>query len=186
MKYLYLSLLLLLLSSCSKPSSNQPLTDNRPKFQFDITWQNLRWFITEDNHFNADFDLFSDQYYTIVDEAFFTNNILNQFDAFLVKNQINLTVTNKNDCDKFTRAFSFFSRTFSIQCTNIQYIIPVADFYYSVGLDKKHAINLIVVLDNITNQKKLIFVEPQTKSIINISLDADFTNPMLIPNFIGM
>jgi len=178
-------LILLLLTAC-KPSTTVTSITNKPQLQFDIRWQDLRWFITKDNKIIADYDIFADSYYTIVDEAFFTNTVLNQFDNFLIKNNINLAITNKNDCDKFARGFSFFSRVKSIQCADIQYSMPVADFYYNLGFDKSHAINIAIVLDNITNQKKLLFIEPQTKSIIDTTLGNDITNILFLPKFIGM
>ena len=180
-------LFILLFTGCGKKQPTTALPVNiRPQLEYDMDWASLRWYIVKDKKLTADFDIFADDYYTLVDEAFFTNNVLNKFDAFLLNNNIDLAASKKNDCDKFARGFSFFARAKSVQFTEIQYAMPVADYYYKVGFDKAHAINIAVVLDNNTNQKKLICIEPQTKTIINTATNPDFTNEMHTISFIGL
>jgi hypothetical protein len=64
----------------------------------------------------------------------------------------------KNDCDDFARAFSFYFRASANRNTNFASNIAVADIYYC-NTNESHAVNLIIVVS--TNyQYEPIFVDP--------------------------
>lgn len=181
-KHLIIGIIItIFLSSCS-PTSVQPVID-KPKISKDISYQDLRWFIVRENNIEPQADVFADNKYTLVDEEFFTKNVIQQYNKFLFNNNIMLGMSNKNDCDKYARGFSFFSRIKSVQCSDINYSMPVADYYYYTTLSTGHAINLTVVLDNKTSKMKILFIEPQGPIKINIDT-LQPTNHFI--EFIGM
>lgn len=182
MKHLKYILLVITLSifviSCG-PSTTSGI-EGKPALQQEISSIELERFIKNSNSVAADTFLFADATYTLVDEEWFKKNVLNKFNEFLVKNGVSSASVEKNDCDDFSRAFSFFVRVKSNQSNFIKYDISGGELYYRT-LDMGHAINIAVVLDKNGN-KKLLFIEPQGPSLVN--LDDEYKKFYVI--YVGM
>jgi hypothetical protein len=165
--YVIVSLLvcLLIIVGCKPSTTNVIISE--PIQKENIYWSDLQWYIKYDSGLNSTDTLYADNDYVLVDEDWFKENILNQFNDFLSKNGVYFGDANKNDCDNFSRAFSFFARVKSSQAKFLKYDIAVGELYYK-NFDVGHAINFAIVLDK-EGKKKIIFIEPQGPSIVNFS-----------------
>jgi hypothetical protein len=165
--YIIVSLLvcLLIIVGC-KPSTTDIIT-SEPTIKENIYWSDLQWYIKNDSGLNSVDTLYADNDYVLVDEIWFNENILNQFNDFLSKNGVYFGDVNKNDCDNYARAFSFFARVKSSQAKFLNYDIAVGELYYK-DFDFGHAINFAIVLDK-DGKKKMLYIEPQGPTIINFS-----------------
>ena len=106
----------------------------------------------------------SDKYFCAVSEEWFTTTVLPEYWQFLKDLELqNRYEDEKNDCDDYTRAFTFFCKMKARRTMDMRYNMAVADVFYYVGGNKKnpHAINGIIVMTKEGNLK-LIYVEPQT------------------------
>jgi hypothetical protein len=170
-------LFLMLIIGCSKSPTPPTLVE-------DISTYDLRIFLRS-NNIQPTTIVFADHNYTITDEKYFVDNILNNHGQFLFDNGISRAKEPKNDCTKFARGFSFYSRMVVSKENSIKYQIPVGDIYYSILFNKGHAINLVLVLDNNTHQKKIIYIEPQNDTIINTN-NSDIDNVDFEIEYMGM
>ena len=175
--------IVLFIVGCSK--SSPQTVQEIPKLQQTASWADIHWLLTKDNNLQFKNYIYGDNFYTLVDEDFFVNNVLVQYNSFLIAQGMQTPSLLKNDCDKFSRGFSFFSRVKSLHCAAITNAMAVADFYYDANFDKSHAINIAIVLDNKTNQKKLLYIDPQNQTIINTASYTDFKDPMFSIKFVG-
>jgi hypothetical protein len=155
---------IVLLTSCG-PSTTGPIA-SKPTLQQEATGIEVMRFVKYTNQVDAYEFVTADSKYTLVDEAWFKANVLNGFNDFLVKNGVGAVNLKKNDCDDFSRAFSFFSRVKSMQASFMDSDLAVGDLYYK-NFDVSHAINVAVVLD--TDKKwKILFIEPQGPKVVDL------------------
>lgn len=180
-----LAIIIVFLCSCGNNTSTITSDVPVPSVLQTVTWAQIHWFLTQDEKLNFSKYNYPDSFYTIVDEQYFTNNILNKYKLFLKSQGLEIGATNKNDCDKFARGLTFFTHIQAYHCPILTNTIPIADYYYELNFTKGHAINIIVVLDNKTLAKKLLYIEPQTQSIINSNSYVDFKNPFFQIDYIG-
>ena len=161
---IFIFVISILFFACS-PKTTDPIDSKPPRHQ-EVYGMDIMRFMKNTNGVNADSYIFADMKYTIVDEFWFKENIMREFNNFLFKNGVGFNDKKKNDCDDFARGFSFFSRVKSMQIKSIDYTLAVADVYYKT-LDMGHAINAVIVIDN--NEKwKLLFIEPQGPTIVQL------------------
>jgi len=109
-----------------------------------------------------------DSDYSVMDESWFRDVLLKEFNSFLtdieLKNKYDYP---KNDCDDYTRSFSFFCRLKSYKLMDVRYTMSVGDvFYRRNNGSEKHSMNFAIVLTK-EGLLKLIYIEPQTPCIIN-------------------
>lgn len=130
-----------------------------------------------------------DETYLIVDEDWFKKEFLTTtgFQSFLFNNGIQNYSDLRNDCDDFSRAFSFYARI-KFRAMGFKESSPsVGDLYYRTPYDGTaqlgggHAINIGVFLDKNGN-KVIRFIEPQGPNFTQ--LDAE-TQKYYI-SFLGM
>lgn len=165
-KFLFVLILSIGVIGCGPSTTTSP-TGNPQKIE-DIAAFDLTWYLKHTNNLVPINDyIIADGDYSLVDEDWFKQNILNTFNDFLFNNGVLLANKKKNDCDDFARAFSFYTRIKSMQCSAIDYDMAVADVYLQ-NFDFGHAINMVVVLDKNGN-KKVIFIEPQGPKIITLT-----------------
>jgi len=117
-----------------------------------------------------------DGQYIIVDEEWFKREILNkmQFESFLFKNGIEGYNKLRNDCDDFSRAFTFFVRIKFRTMGFMKATPAIGDLHYSTPYDNSetefgggHAINIGIFLDK--NGKRVIrFIEPQGPNFVEL------------------
>ena len=110
----------------------------------------------------------ADSHYVIVDEEWFKKEILPGFRGFMIKNGIQNYQDLRNDCDDFTRAFSFYVRVKFRTMGFLKSSPAIGDVYYNDynsntgndGFGGGHAINGGIFLDK--NGKVVVrFIEPQ-------------------------
>jgi len=116
-----------------------------------------------------------DSKYMIVDEEWFQKEFLNNmgFKGFLFKNGIENYSSLRNDCDDFSRAFSFYVRI-KFRTMGFKDSTPaVGDLYYrtpydgSAALGGGHAINVGVFLNKF-GEKVIRFIEPQGPNFVQL------------------
>ena len=117
-----------------------------------------------------------DTYYIMVDEEWFKKEILNTmaFKGFLFKNGIESYNELRNDCDDFSRAFTFYCRIKFRTMGFMKATPAVGDLHYSTPenntgpeLGGGHAINIAILLDKNGN-KVIRFVEPQGPNFVEL------------------
>ena len=110
----------------------------------------------------------ADSYYIIVEEEWFKKEILPGFQDFIFKNGIENYSKLRNDCDDFSRAFSFYVRVKFRTMGFLKATPAIGDVYYNFYdpdadenvLVSGHAINGGIFLDK--NGKVVVrFIEPQ-------------------------
>jgi len=108
----------------------------------------------------------ADDKYCVVEEDWFVNTLLKEYYTFIDEVGIKEYQTERNDCDDYCRAFTFFCKIKSLRTLNINHSLTVADVFFHKNGDKKrnHAINLAIVLDK-EGKLKLIYIEPQDASV---------------------
>lgn len=116
-----------------------------------------------------------DEKYMIVDEEWFKKEILGDFGfkSFLFKNGIESYSSLRNDCDDFSRAFSFYVRI-KFRTMGFKSSTPaVGDLYYRTPYDGTaelgggHAINIGIFLDK-NGSKVIRFIEPQGPNFVEL------------------
>ena len=117
-----------------------------------------------------------DENYMLVDEEWFKMEFLNSLDfkTFLFNNGIENPAYLRNDCDDFSRAFSFYVRI-KFRTMGFKNATPaVGDLYYAdpymdtgAELGGGHAINMGVFLDKNGN-KVIRFIEPQGPHFVDL------------------
>lgn len=124
---------------------------------------------------NSPIRMQADGLYCAMDENWFTNNVLVEYNQFLTQLQLeNRYSYEKNDCDDYARSFTFFCRLKSLRIPDIKYSMPVADIFYHVNGSQliNHAINAVIVLTK-DGKLKIIYIEPQTPAKL---LESSYTN----------
>jgi hypothetical protein len=157
---------LLCLVACN-PTSTTPRPHTKPAKYEKVGASDISWLLRRDNGIDANFIL-PDNYYAVVDEKWFDEEVIPGFQSFLFKNGVENYTQLRNDCDDFARAFSFYVRIKFRTMGYIDSTPAVGDFFYQT-MDMGHAINVGVFFDA-TGKKIVRFIEPQaltTKVVID-------------------
>jgi len=163
---------LLLTSSCVTTSSvsphiiySLPIITNSPQYYFtEITVRELKVLLLEKGIFVRNI-LLTDDIYIVVSEDWFIDNLLVGYKKWMYESHNNYMFKyDKNDCDDFARAFSFYCRTMGKYYPNFRCNFAVGDLFYK-NISINHVINSVVVLDK-NNKYKIIQIEPQDCRVI--------------------
>jgi len=137
-------------------------TTNQVKY-VELTYEKVETFMASSG-INTTLKNTSDQHFLAVDENWITNTVITEYKQFLKDlNLENKYESEVNDCDDYSRTFTFFCKIKSRRTNDFRYSMAVADVFYHVAGNKRnpHAINGIIVLTS-EGKLKLVYIEPQT------------------------
>jgi hypothetical protein len=154
---------LLYFNGCSKQTPINTVTENT------LTSDEVRDVMSKELGYDILEGKTADSIYSLPSENWIRNTFSSSYYNFLYSIKSNGYMSEENDCDKFAvLAYSYahilhHNTTNKISKTGLTF----GEFWYVSDRVGGHAINVIIVRNNNTN--KVLFYEPQTQQIVNLS-----------------